>query len=83
MPLVSTRGAVKVGSRGRALSEALGEALRRGRGLSGVLMGKDSPIDLGGVSGMLSRATSDVVAIALIPSCNPWAFKAVSAQCSQ
>jgi len=40
-------------------------------------MGKDRPIDLGGVSGMLSRATSSVVSIVLIPSCNPWASKAV------
>ena len=33
-------------------------------------MGKDRPIDLVGVSGMLSRATSAVVSIVLLPSCN-------------
>jgi len=69
LPLVSTGGAVKVGS--RALGEASGEASRRGRGLSGVLISKDRPIDLGGVSGMLLRATSTVVSIVVILSYNP------------
>ena len=77
LPLVSSGGAVEVGS--RVLGEALGEASRRGRGLSGVLMGKDRPIDLGGVLGMLLIATSTVVSIVLILSCNPWASKVVSA----
>jgi len=40
-------------------------------------MGKDRPIDLGGVPGMLSRANSSVVSVIVVPSCNPWASKAV------